>query len=76
MPDYLENEEDSAKLLDWLIGEGYQVIFDSIGKFVEVVARRIPGPSAAEYNEKRRAALLKVALAIQSIEIPQELEQT
>jgi hypothetical protein len=41
-----------------------------------VVARRIPGPSAAEYNEKRRAALLKVALAIQSIEIPQELEQT
>jgi hypothetical protein len=76
MPDYLENEEDSAKLLDWLLGEGYQMVFDTIGRFVEVAARRMPGPSAADFNEKRRAALLKVALAIHSIEIPQELEQT
>ncbi len=74
MPDYLENEEDSAKLLDWLLGQGYQVIFDTLGRFVEVAARRVPGPSAGDYDEKRRAALFKVALQIQSIEIPEELK--
>lgn len=79
MPDFIGNEEHSARLLDAMLAEGWQVNFDRMAfdmpdGHVSVFMRRAKYTGGLSNAADRKRALFLLALGWKQIEIPEELQ--